>query len=86
MPGQYGPGHNNFFKDPEGTGDDWMCLLYRPLAEGYEALYNQFMFNPRHGANRRVHWNANGYPNLEMYPEHDLDPRKADVEITVRVE
>ena len=86
VPGQYGPGHNNFFKDPEGTGDDWMCLLYRPLAEGYEALYNQFMFNPRHGANRRVHWNANGYPNLEMYPEHDLDPRKADVEITVRVE
>jgi len=40
VPGQYGPGHNNFFKDPENGVDDWMALLYRPLAEGVEALYD----------------------------------------------
>lgn len=85
VPGQYGPGHNNFFKDPDNGEDDWMAVHYRPLAEGVEALYDGMRFNPRNAALRRVHWNANGYPNLEMYPEQDLNPQLKQVELTIRV-
>ena len=85
VPGQHGPGHNNFFKDPENGVDDWMALLYRPLSEGFEAMYETERFSPRNAALRRVHWNANGYPNFEMYPERDLSPELTDVLVEVVV-
>lgn len=86
MPGQLGPGHNNFFKDPIDGEDDYISLNYRPLAEWYEATYSVDSENPRHAALRRVHWNANGYPNLVMRPEQDLSPEQKHVclKLTVR--
>lgn len=86
VPGQYGPGHNNFFKDPQNGEDDWIALHYRPLAEGVEALYDANRYNPRVAAIRRVHWNKNGYPNLEMFPERDLNPGLKNVELEIIVE
>ena len=84
FPDQYGPGHNNFIKDPENPDDDLIVLLYRPLPEGRENQPGPGE-NPRHAAIRRVHWNATGYPNIEMTPEEELDPRFADVSLTVQV-
>lgn len=85
VPGQYGPGHNNFFQDPDNPQDDLMAVLYRPYAEWYEATYDAGTVNPRHSAIRRVHWNANGYPNLEMAPERDINPALKSVSLTIRV-
>jgi len=77
LPGQYGPGHNNFIKDPD-SDDDLMVLHYRPLpVEGED--------NPRLGTIRRVHWNAAGYPVLDMRPEEELDPKFKSVTLKIRV-
>lgn len=86
VPGQYGPGHNNFFKDPDHPQDTLMAVLYRPYAEWYEATYDAGVVNPRHSAIRRIHWNANGYPNLEMYPERDINPTLKTVSLTIDVQ
>lgn len=66
VPGQYGPGHNVFVKDPH-TGDDWM--VYHAVAHDE----NDRSLN-RHPAMRRVHWGVCGLPYLEMTPERDLNP------------
>ena len=67
VPGEFGPGHNNFVKDPE-TGDDLMVYHAVPHDAQGRTLH-------RHPAMRRVHWSASGLPCLEMTPEKDLDPR-----------
>ena len=85
VPGQYGPGHNNFVKDPENPEDDLIVLLYRPLPSWNTADHLMHANNPRHSAVRRVHWNASGYPNLEMTPEQDLNPALKQVTLTIRV-
>ncbi|HZG83372.1 family 43 glycosylhydrolase [Paenibacillus sp.] len=77
IPGQYGPGHNNFIKDPD-SDDDLIVLHARPYATGQDE-------NPRHATIRRVHWNAGGYPVLEMTPEQELNPQFANVSVKIRV-
>ncbi len=79
VPGQFGPGNNNFVKDPE-SDDDLIALLYRPLPAGGR------FDNPRHAAVRRVHWNASGMPNLEMKPDDELNPKFANVSLKVIIE
>jgi GH43 family beta-xylosidase len=75
--GQYGPGHNNFIKDPD-SDDDLMVLHARPLPADSPD-------NPRHATIRRVHWNKAGYPVFEMTPEQELNPKFADVTVKVNV-
>ena len=71
VPGEFGPGHNNFVRDPE-TGDDLMVYHAVPHDAQGRTLR-------RHPAMRRVHWAASGLPYLEMTPEKDLDPRFANM-------
>ena len=60
VPKQFGPGHNAYFKDEEGT--DYVIFHAKtPPKEGIDAG----MVN-RHAGIRRVHWDAFGRPRLEM--------------------
>lgn len=77
VPGEFGPGHNNFVKDPE-TGDDLMIYHAVPHDENDKTLH-------RHPAMRRVHWAASGLPYLEMTPERDLDPRFENIVMKLTV-
>jgi len=77
VPGEYGPGHNNFVKDPE-SGDDLMVYHAVPHDGEDRTMY-------RHPAMRRVHWGASGLPYLEMTPERDLDPRFENITMTLTV-
>lgn len=54
VPGQFGPGHNSFFTDPE-TGDD--LLVYHAVLHDAAGVGLG-----RHMAIRRIHWAASGYP------------------------
>lgn len=64
VPGEYGPGHNNFVKDPD-TGDDLMVYHAIPHDAQDRTLQRQ-------PGIRRVHWAKSGLPYLEMTPERDL--------------
>ena len=77
VPGEYGPGHNNFVKDPE-TGDDLMVYHAIPHDANDRALGRQ-------PGVRRVHWGASGLPYLEMTPDRDLPPEleRVTMELTV---
>ncbi|MCD8117925.1 MAG: family 43 glycosylhydrolase [Lachnospiraceae bacterium] len=77
VPGEFGPGHNNFVRDAE-TGDDLMVYHAVPHDEKGKSL-------GRHAGIRRVHWAANGYPYLEMTEERDLDPALRDIVMKVVV-
>ena len=74
VPGMYGPGHNSFIRDPE-TGDDLIVFHAVPHKDGVP--------QGRHVAVRRVHWNINGLPDLEMTEERDLRDEFRDVECKV---
>ena len=76
VPGMYGPGHNSFIRDPE-TGDDLIVFHAVPHENGKPL--------GRRPAVRRVHWNANGLPDLEMTEERDLKEEFREVECTVRI-
>lgn len=73
FPNQYGPGHNNFVKASDGSGDDLIVMLYRPLPEDERVGFSGDK-NPRCSTIRRVHWGASGYPIMEMTPEQELNP------------
>lgn len=75
--GQYGPGHNNFVKDPDSEYD-LMVLHAKPYPTDTEP-------NPRHATIRRVHWNAAGYPVFDMTPEQEINPEMSDVTLTIRM-
>lgn len=77
VPGEFGPGHNCFVKDPE-SGDD--LFVYHAVAhdERQRAL-GRFM------GIRRVHWGISGYPYLEMTGDEDLDPSLGEVVLTIEV-
>lgn len=78
VPGEYGPGHNNFVVDPE-TGDDLMVYHAIPHDANDRTLH-------RRPAIRRVHWAATGLPYLEMTPERDLAPEYEQVTMALTVE
>lgn len=77
VPGEFGPGHNCFIKDPE-SGDD--LLIYHAVPHDREGKTLG-----RHMGIRRVHWSAAGYPYLEMTEDKDLNPdlRKVTMQIEI---
>lgn len=75
---EFGPGHNNFVKDPE-TGDDLM--VYHAVPHDKDGKTEG-----RKPGIRRVHWAASGYPYLEMTEERDLDPRLKAVSLKIKVQ
>lgn len=77
VPGEYGPGHNNFVIDPE-SGDTLM--IYHAIPHDREGR----SLNRRPGI-RRVHWAATGLPYLEMTAERDLPEALSRVTLTLTV-
>jgi GH43 family beta-xylosidase len=77
VPGQFGPGHNAFLRDPE-TGDD--LLIYHAVPHDAAGVSLG-----RHMGVRRVHWAADGRPYLELTEEQDLDPALREVTLTLTV-
>ncbi len=76
VPGMFGPGHNSFIKDPE-TGDDLIVFHAVPHENGRPL--------GRRPAVRRVHWKANGLPDLEVTEERDLKEEFRNVECVISV-
>ena len=76
VPGMFGPGHNCFIKDPD-TGDDLIVFHAVPHKDGKPL--------GRMPAVRRVHWNSNGVPDLEMTEERDLKEEFREVECVITV-
>ena len=66
VPGEFGPGHNNFVIDWE-TGDT--VMVYHAIPHGKSP--GDYLRQP---ALRRVHFAASGLPYLEMTPDRDLNP------------
>ncbi len=72
IPGEYGPGHNAYVIDDNGTY--WNTYHARP---GVEA--------PRSSGLRRVHFDIDGYPVLDLPEYKDLNKKLAEIEIKVIV-
>ncbi len=72
VPGEYGPGHNSYVTDDDGV----VWNVYHAKA-GLDA--------PRSSGLRRVHFDAEGYPVLDMTPERDLNKALAEVTATVTI-
>ena len=80
VPGEFGPGHNAYV-----TADDgliWNTYHARPGVQATqqgsssEALPGSKMtFGARSSGVRRVHFNVEGYPVLDMTEDMDLDPK-----------
>lgn len=66
IPGEYGPGHNSYVIDEEGT--IWNAYHARPGVNG-----------PRSSGLRRVHFDIDGYPRLDLPQEKDLKPALLNV-------
>ncbi len=73
--GVYGPGHNSFFKDNDGT----IMIMYH----GEEEIVK---FGTRCTAMHRVHINRSGVPLFDVAQERDLNAKLADVTLKVIVE
>lgn len=72
--GEYGPGHNSFFTDPEGN----LMIAYH--AE--DAITHHL----RCAAIHRVHFDIDGEPVFDMSAERDLNPRLREVSMKVILE
>lgn len=72
VPGEYGPGHNAYIRD--GDGLVWNTYHARPGVDG-----------PRSSGIRRVHFDPEGWPVLDLRKEEDLDPALCEVSIEVTV-
>lgn len=73
MPGEYGPGHNAYVIDDNGTV--WNSYHARPGVEG-----------PRSTGIRRVHFDIDGYPVLDLPEYKDLNKKleKVNMEVIVK--
>lgn len=71
--GQFGPGHNAYVTDEDG-------LVWNV----YHARFG--VNGPRSAGIRRVHFNVQGFPVLDMTEEMDLNPELAAVKTVVEVE
>lgn len=69
---EYGPGHNAYVIDEDGLV--WNTYHARPSLDG-----------PRSSGIRRVHFNVEGFPVLDMTEELDLKPELAQVKTIVVV-
>jgi GH43 family beta-xylosidase len=72
LPGEYGPGHNAYVTDDNGTV--WNTYHARP---GVQA--------PRSSGIRRVHFDIDGYPVLDLPEYKDLSRELAKVNIDITV-
>ena len=66
--GMYGPGHNGFFKSPDGT-EDWMVFHANRNKDGSCDAYRQTFVQP-------VHWDEEGRPLLSppLAPGQEIAP------------
>lgn len=71
--GEYGPGHNTFFQDDRGD----TYIVYHAQYERGRGI--------RCTGIRRVHFNVQGKPVLNLSRERDLDPQLADVSMEVEI-
>ena len=65
-PGEYGPGHNSYVIDEDGNA--WNAYHARPGVNG-----------PRSSGLRRVHFDIDNYPVLDLTEEKDLNPELRNV-------
>ncbi len=65
-PGEYGPGHNSYVIDEDGNV--WNTYHARPGVNG-----------PRSSGLRRVHFDIDNYPVLDLTEEKDLNPELRNV-------
>ncbi|WP_276357295.1 family 43 glycosylhydrolase [Cohnella caldifontis] len=72
VPGEYGPGHNSYVTDEDGV----IWNVYHARA-GID--------QPRCAGVRRVHFDVDGYPVLDLTEERDLNPDLAEVSIELIV-
>lgn len=72
--GVYGPGHNSFFRDYDGT----IMIMYH----GEEEIVK---FGTRCSAMHRVHMNHAGVPQFDVVAERDLSSDLTEVSLTVIV-
>lgn len=72
--GVYGPGHNSFFRDYDGT----IMIMYH----GEEEIVK---FGTRCSAMHRVHINQAGVPQFDVVAERDLNPELTEVSLKVIV-
>lgn len=70
IPGEYGPGHNAYVIDDNGIY--WSTYHARPGVEG-----------PRSSGLRRVHFDIDGYPVLDLPEYKDLNKSLSKVEMDV---
>ena len=62
VPGEFGPGHNAYVTDEDGL--TWNTYHARPGVNG-----------PRSSGIRRVHFNCEDFPVLDLTEEMDLNPK-----------
>lgn len=72
VPGEYGPGHNSYVTDDDGV--IWNVYHARSGID-----------QPRCTGVRRVHFDIEGYPVLDLTEERDLDPDLAEVSLELIV-
>jgi len=72
VPGEYGPGHNSYVIDDLGI--IWNAYHARPGVKG-----------PRSAGLRRVHFDIDGYPRLDLTEDKDLNQDLAQVSLSVVV-
>lgn len=72
MPGEYGPGHNSYVTDEDGV--IWNAYHARPGIDG-----------PRSSGLRRVHFDIDGAPVLDLTEDKDLNPELKQVSMEVNV-
>jgi len=71
--GEYGPGHNGFYKDE--NGDTWITY-HAKLTPGWAT---------RSTAIRRVHFDVYGDPVYNMSKDRDIDPKYKELTFNVTV-
>lgn len=90
VPGEYGPGHNAYVTDEDGL--TWNTYHARPgwqqTTQGSSSTPvdgSDIVFGARSSGVRRVHFNAEGFPVLDLTEDRDLAPTLAWVHTTVTV-
>lgn len=73
VPGEFGPGHNSYVTDDDGA--IWNVYHARNGIDG-----------PRCAGLRRVHFDIDGYPVLDLTEDRDLNPELAELSMEVTVE
>lgn len=90
VPGEYGPGHNAYVTDADGL--TWNTYHARPgwqqTTQGSSSTPvdgSDIVFGARSSGVRRVHFNAEGFPVLDLTEDRDLAPDLVWVKTTVTV-